>query len=373
MTIAYIANPNSVHDAKWINFFSEKYTVLVLSSLEKDPNAPLKESIPVYRIFPGFYPYRNWRQKKNVIRAFKKIIQEQKVDIIHSMYAYPNAIWANEAGFKNHIVTTRGSDMLIDYQNFSKPALRHWLPYSIIKRKMKNALQRATFITSTSTKQQEVLRAFIIESDKLKLIRTGVDYSYFQDKYDSLERTTSTFSILSVRGMTALYNIDLIVDAFQLFLEKSSVKADLFLANYPSDPDYLQQIQLKIKKLHLEEYVQILPQLTQDAMIQQYKNSDLVISIPSSDGTPVSLIECMMLRKPILMNAGNYDSNLFNNETIWQLDSITPSSISNALIDLMNLETSDKLEIARTRALQSANLANSLHEIDTLYQQMACS
>ncbi len=369
MNIAYIANPNSVHDAKWINHFAKANNVIVLSSLQKDLESSLEAKIPVFPFLPGVFPYRNPFKKKKLIKKIKAIIEEYNISIIHSMYAYPNALWASEIKFKNHIVTTRGSDILIDYQNFRQPSLRYFIPYTIYKRKIESALNNAKFITSTSERQQKVITDFIKKPQKLRLIRTGVDSEYFLHKYENSSNKVKENVIFSLRGIAPNYRTLEIIEAFNIIVKDFNQNLNLFLASYPCDNNYLALVKEKIEKLTLTTQVKILPKLSQNEMIQVYKDTTIVVSIPKSDGTPVSLVEAMILKKPIVMNKGNYDSDLFNKDTIWQIEGETKSSIANMMRQAIEQsKSSSKIDKAFKAALENADLNVSLKKVESLYK-----
>ncbi len=374
MNILYFANPNSVHDAKWINHFAIENEVIVISHTTKNETSSLLNKIEVLDFLPSIFPYKNPFQQVHILKKLKKIIKDKKIDIIHTMYVYPNAFWAYKLKFNRHIITTRGSDILVDYnQKFCFPKLRERFAFFAYKRLFENALNHAIYITSTSEKQQKVIQTFIKNSSKLQLIRTGVDIDFLK-KLMPMPNKKSSITLFSIRGIKEIYNIDLIINAFELILKAvQNVEVKLKLASFPCDQRYLDKIKSQITELGLQKKCEILPFLNRENMALQLANADIIISVPKSDGTPVSLLEAMIAKKPIIMNDLEYDQDLFNNDTIWQIQKANAIKIKEEVLSLLQIsqqEIEQKTSLAQSNVERYADLKKSLIKVKALYDRM---
>ena len=192
--IAYIANPVSIHDCKWINIFAKKYNVIVISSEYNNKETKLNNNIKVYDILPSIFPLKDVYKRYKILRKLKMILRKEKVDIVHSMYAFPNSFWVYLSGFKNHIITTRGSDILVDYKSmFVAKSLKQRVINYYYKKLFRKTFNNAIYITSTSEKQKKLIETFVNNKDKLRVIRTGIDIEQITKYFDNLEKKNIKF------------------------------------------------------------------------------------------------------------------------------------------------------------------------------------
>lgn len=378
MRIVYIADADCNHGHRWITHFS-KYNeaVLICHASNHLKYYTQNPEVKIYPILPDIYPLRNFLLRKKIISEIRKIIHEHRIQIVHSLYAVPFAFWAYHADFENYIVTTRGSDILVEYEkNFNNPKnLKEKIIFSLLKSLLEKSLRRAKYVTSTSHTQTEVIRKFVSHHENLHVIRTGVDGEYFLSIDKKTERESTETIIFSNRAMRKLYNIDLILDAFSLLKKKlHGRKLKLVQINYFSNSEYYLFIQNKINTDDvLKNNVSILPEQDFENLIRIYKNSDLVISIPSSDGTPVSAIEAMFAKKPLLISNINYDKDLFNENTVWKIDSFSPEDICNKILEIINLPgnmVSARTESAFHAAFEKADFKREMKKLEHLYKTM---
>jgi glycosyltransferase involved in cell wall biosynthesis len=369
MNIAYIANPKSIHDCKWINVFSTKYNVIVVCSELDNSSLYLNERVKVYPILTEF-PYKNILKRNKVLSALRDIIENESIDIIHSMYAFPNAFWVNLIQFKNHIITTRGSDVLVDYRNLFKHSNSFTtnITNKFFIKQFHNSFNNAKYITSTSIIQQLVIKEFLKNEKKLKLIRTGIDIDDFIKIAEKIHKTEKELIIFSPRSMMPIYNIDIIVNAFSLVIKKHS-NIKLVIINDVPNEEYATTIVNLIAKLGIKENCIVTNKLSKKEMIRWYVNADLVVSIPKTDGSPNSVLEAMLAKKSLIMGDYDYDSQLFLN--IPKLKANTKEGLFVKMDELLNKPILPEiLEKNYNLVIQLANLKNSTEKIDQLYMDL---
>lgn len=365
--IAYIANPCSIHDCKWINRISETNEVIVITYPFDKTKSLLNNNIDVYTILPSTYPHKNIFTKIKVKSVLRKLINKENIDIIHTMYPYPNSFWVNDIKFKPHVITTRGSDILVDYKNLKKNQ-NNLNNYLLLK--YESTLKNASFITSTSVKQQKVIST-IFPQQKTEVIPTGIDVDLYV-KSSKINDVTSlkkeVFVLFSPRSMKPIYNIDLIIDAFKIFVSVANNARLTLIDDFP-DSEYSTLIKNKIKELALNDNVDILSKQTQNDIIKQYLKSSIVISVPKSDGTPNSLLEAMLLKTPIISNQSISDNPLF--DTILKIKENTPEALSLEMKNLfMNNQSDEYLNNNKEIVVQKASLNSSVKKIKQIYQSV---
>ena len=99
--------------------------------------------------------------------------------------------------------------------------------------------------------------------------------------------------VLSIRSPTPLYNINLLVAAIPTILEHIPT-AQFVLRDYNGDARYIGQLKQQIIELGITKAVYWLGQQEPwERNVDTYRLADVAISIPSSDSTPVSVLEAM--------------------------------------------------------------------------------
>jgi glycosyltransferase involved in cell wall biosynthesis len=378
MKIAYIVDVQCNHGHKWIRFFAKHHEVIIVCK-EGQQSFPLyeKDNIQVYPILPNAYPLRNRKLLQQTLKELEAIFQFHAIDVIHAMYAVPYGFWAYKIGSTPYLITTRGSDMLIDFAItfHGKGNLVEQIRNFLLRKLTIQSLRKATWITSTSKLQQRTILDAGVPKTNMRLIRTGVDASGFlEDLLKSPKLKTETIHVFSNRAMAPLYNIDLIIQAFDILVkQRTDCQFHLTTIDYYGDKEYLVVIQNLIKSLKLQDLITILPSATSEELAAVYSRSDMVVMFPSSDGTPVSGIEAMLSKKPLVAGPLRYDNDLFNEETIW----ICPAFSANSLAEVMNLiltteqvRVTEKCELAFERALELADFNKEVQKVDQLYHSI---
>ncbi len=377
MNIAYIADITSIHNYKWINLFSKENRVILFC--EENAKIPQwykeNQGVKIYPILPPVYPLKNINLRYRVIKKIKEVIKDNNIDIIHSMYAVPYAIWAYHLKLKKHIITTRGSDILIDYNRTYKTAngFQNKLIGSFMRALVEKALNQAKYITSTSLSQQNVIRTFIADPSKLHLIRTGVNVTDFITLDTKTVRNGNIPTILSNRSMSALYNIDVIVDAYNIVRKKLLIDSRLVIMNHNTDAEYYKYIVERINEHGLQSHVQIIGEQNTSQLVQTYKNADVVVMIPASDGMPVSGIEAMLAKKPLIVGNVDYDNDIYNGNTVWKVKDISASALADEIIKLLSLHTDEihlKTNEAYKAATEFADIKKEIKKVEDLYKSL---
>jgi hypothetical protein len=378
MRIAFFADVDCNHGSKWIIELSARHEVILITheSVTDYRLYSKNKSITIYSILPKTYPLRDFILRKKIMRKISKIIKKHHIEIVHSMYAIPYSFWPQLINFKKHIITTRGSDMLVQYNTeYNNPKnIYTRIVYYFLKKNLHKSLSMAVSITSTSKSQINVIKSIIGDSNKLHLIRTGVNADLFIKNYNSTEEDVQEeFIIFSNRAMAALYNIEIIVQAFEIFKKNNEkIKCKLILLNYYGDAAYLNHIENIIQQKGLNLSVDILPDQNSIDLAKIYKKANLVVMIPLSDGTPVSAIETMLARRPLIIGNLHYDADLFNENTVWKLHSFDAKELCEKMEEIYQMNEAEKntiLNNAFNTAYELADMNKEIKKMELLYEQ----
>ncbi|MEZ5308590.1 MAG: glycosyltransferase family 4 protein [Pyrinomonadaceae bacterium] len=375
MKILYFANPESIHDAKWINHFAKTETVSVITQTSyEESNSRLTPDIEVFPILPP-YSVLNFFKTRRANRELKQFLDVLSPDIVHSMYVVPNAIWAAKHSSDKHVITARGSDLLVQYSvEYANPkGLSQMVSFYFMRRLIKDALRNAAFVTMTSKRLHDVVTGIRGGTGRTAIIRTGVGQSDFS--HETRTGDMRRCVVFSPRQMKPIYNVDILVKAFAILIRNGFEGETPVLRIIDDMPDsaYSEEIRDLISQEDLADHVEILPKLDQKGMIANYRDADLVVMIPSSDGTPASAIEAMLMRRSVVVGPLEYDGDIFNDNTVWKTESFGEQSVADTIGHALrdSEERHRKIDNAHAAALRHASLESSLARIAEIYNEMS--
>ncbi|MBN1922877.1 MAG: glycosyltransferase family 4 protein [Anaerolineae bacterium] len=286
MKLCYLANPNSIHTQRWLRYFLEQgYDVhlistsgVELSQLTGIKLHKMESPIHIQKIGVLGLAYR--------LRQLLKHIQP---DILHahqvSTYGWLGAL----SGYHPLIITAWGSDLL------RKP--QQSLMYRLLTG---YALRRADYVTCVSEDLAQKARAFRMPETKIEVAPWGVDTSIFHPV--SSERKTQVREklglvpgplVLSLRPIRPIYNPLDIAEAIPLIL-KQIPETQFVIRTYACDSKLLARFQSIIERSQAEKAVHYIGELPDDrAIAELYQSADIAVSVPDSDGTPLSVLEAL--------------------------------------------------------------------------------
>jgi len=262
-----VIGPDSVHVENFIQLIRKSFKEIIFIG-EHKLDSPLtnreyiltSRSIDPYKIFGRYSKIRG-------------IIETEKPDVVHIHQVNRVAFLASFYLRKTNIpfiVTAWGSDvLLVPKKNI------------IAKRIITSVLKSATIITADSRDMLDAIHGLDPESrNKTHLIFFGIDPIIPEQK----EKI-----IFSNRLHEKLYNIDIIIKQFAKFRE-SNKDWKLIIAGAGSLTNSYISL---VEKLGITDSVHFAGWLDKTKNESYYKKASIYVSIPSSDGTSVSLLEAM--------------------------------------------------------------------------------
>jgi glycosyltransferase involved in cell wall biosynthesis len=295
LRLCYISNPNSIHTQRWVGWFAKRgHSVCLLADVP--PKEPWAD-VPVIDLSRYFHaPIIRFPVWAAWLRRF---IGQWHPDVLHA-HRVNSAGWlAAASGFHPYVITPWGSDVFIGPQ-------RSWVARQLAR----YTLQHADKITTVSQAISDRVIELGAKDERLARVYIGVDLEIFtprpatsQERMDFRHRLSLSPTaplVYSPRAINPIYNQDIILQAIPGVLERLPEACFVFTA-YNIDPAYKQELDRLVEELHLGEAVRWLPAASRPlAMAERYRSSDVVVSVASSDGAPVSVIEAMACGKPVV-------------------------------------------------------------------------
>jgi len=192
-------------------------------------------------------------------------------------------------------VVAMGHDVLYMNGNIHIPVLHQKL--------IKLGLSNSCYISAKSGYLSEMIRRYGVKVP-MDVNYWGADLRHFQP--DSLPGARKRLGfewcgslILSPRTVNPTYNIQMIVEAFEM-LRKTQSNATLVILGR-SDTAYEKKVRDVVSGLQFKDSIRFVGEVNQSELPDYYRAADIVVSMAGSEGFPNTLLEAMGCEAPILV------------------------------------------------------------------------
>lgn len=271
--ICFLADGQSIHTRRWCAWFSgQGYEVHVISFRDAEiPGATVH--------FVDCGPVNVAGNNKRFllkIPQIRRLVKQIAPDIVHAHYATSYGLTGALCGRKPFVLTALGSDVLVSpFEN----TLYRWL--------LEFVFRKADWITAMSDPMKDVMIRLGADAAKISTVIFGIDPDVFhaEGRTDAEE----PFTLISTRNFEPVYNINVLLKAV------AGVKPDIpglkmHLVGRGSMEGTLKEM---IVALKLEDVILFHGQQTQLQIAELLRQSQLFLSVSSSDGNNISLNEAM--------------------------------------------------------------------------------
>jgi len=298
----------------------------------------------------------------------KKLLKKLNVDILHTNFIQYEGFCGALSGFHPVVSVPWGSDILIN------PRLSK-LDRLITKYTLKKADK---IVCDCEIMKNTILKLTGLSKDAVDVFPFGINLKVFYPSQEARRTTREKLNwqdkkiLLMNRNFKEVYGIEYFIKALPYIIKKFPDTKVILLGGGPDKDKYVRMIM----ELKLSDVV-FLPGFVNEKEMARYLNAaDVYISIPSSDGTSVSLLEAMACRLPVVV------SDLLANRE-WVEDGVNgfivpiqnSRALTNAISNLFADEKTRKdfadknLRIARERADWDKNY----EKLDIIYRKLVRS
>ena len=365
LRLAYLANPNETHTRRWLRWFAERgheVTIVVAPEVSVEPGMP--DGVRVAH----WPPYESGRLKPlryvAARRVLRPLFREIDPDVVHSHYLTTYGWLAWLAGARPYGITAWGSDLFFDL-----PASRRNAIFGRI------ALRGAAFVTADS---RDLLRACVdagARAERAAFVQFGVEVARFAAPPDPALRTRLGLDgrrvVFSPRTIMPLYNHEVVLRALAQLPED----VHLLMSARAAYPDELGRIEGLVAQLGLRDRTTVLDGIAYEEMAAHHRLADAVVSVPTTDGTPVTLFEAYAAGVPMI--ASDVPSL-----REW-LGEVTPqflvpvgdvAATARALREALDLDPAERAALsARLRAIaaEHGDHDRSMRNVEAMYRSAA--
>ena len=340
MRICYLADGRYIHTRRWMAFFKNRGHEMHLVSfapLNSEHVEAFKSAGVKYHGSIGPFYLKRWWLTMGSLRFLRGVLTREKIQILHSHYLGANAWYAALTGFRPLVLTIMGGG------DVTGP---DWRPRGRRERLMTPyALRRADLVTSWSKTMADVVRMYCRSDIRVETVHGGVDLTRFHPgpASDELRRKLSLTAdmkiVFSPRLMRPLSNITTIATAAREVCNKVPNAVFLFAApTEEQDRAYENKIKEILRSTGLEHRARFVGAIPHQEIADYHRLADVTISIPSTDGTPMTVLESMACQTPVVCgDIPDYDRQYFaNGETVLAADVADSNSVAAALISLLD-------------------------------------
>ena len=366
LTLAFIADPNSIHTRRWVGFFVERghrVHLIVPNTVVVEPGLDPRIGVHIYRAWPRTHI----RGLGSAITALglRRLMRRIRPDVLHAHYLswYGWSAWLS--GFHPYVVTVWGSDV------FTGPRQS-----AMHRRWARRTLSGAALVTAVS----EALARGAVElgapADKVRIVQFGVDPNVFfpSPAPESLRQSLDLKGrrvVLSPRGLKPLYRHEVAVEA----LARLPGDVVLVLVKWQVDPEYLARLEALIEERSLQSRLRWLPATEHQALADYYRLADVVVSLPVTDAFPVTALEAMACGVPVVMGSlPSIHEGLDGVDPTAVVPGDDPGAVADAIAARLSLDPAARAELGarlRQSAIDRGDVTRNLGGMEDAYRALA--
>ncbi len=368
MRIAHLAEPNNIHSWRWLWALRDRGHEAVLVSLgsptEETRKALAGIRIEEIRVGTSLPVLRTMLK----VLGLRRILRALRPDVLHAHFVSGLGVIAAASGFRPLVLTAYGSDLYVEAPS---SRLRTWLT--------RRALSRADLVTADSDDLLRVSVALGAAPDRLMKLQFGVDLDLFRPgEADAVLRRDLGIApgdrvVYSARGLAARYNIHRLVEAMPAVLARHPA-ARLVVSTHLEDAKYRAFCEERVRDLGLVARTIFLPPQSYQELPRIYRLADVAVSIPATDGTPVTLLECMATGVPFVgSDVPSLREWITDGRNGFLVDPARPDLVADrigAILADPSLCASFRAE-NRSRVERDADAAKAQEELLGLYRRLA--
>jgi glycosyltransferase involved in cell wall biosynthesis len=209
-----------------------------------------------------------------------RVLREIAPDVVHAHFLVEHGFYGAVAGIRPYVVTCWGSDVLVEpRRDHISGFIARW------------TARRADALTSNNRYMAERLSALGAREDQVHVVTLGADRYFLGEETASVnvraEAPGRARVVLSTRAHEPLYNVGEIIDAFAIARERLP-DTRLVIAHGGS-----LTASLRARAGPLGDSVEFAGFLDHERLRAAMHRADVFVSVPSSDGTSVALLQAM--------------------------------------------------------------------------------
>lgn len=283
MKLCFIADAASIHTQRWVRWFADDHDVSLIATA---PDASLADLTTLT------LPESARLRLATSVLAVRRALRALDPDIVHAHFINEAGWFAAAAGRHPFVLSAWGSDIYrAPVESRLAARLNPW------------AARRADAVTCDSADQAQALRSWGIAPEHVEVVNWGVDRRQFHPGVDGtalrerLGIPGDAPLVLSPRQWLANSNIAAIVRAH------AQMQADAFLVlkRMPRfEGEAGADVVAAVEDSPRRDRIRVVEEIAAADLPGMYAAADVVVSLCTTDGTPVSVLEAMATGRLVL-------------------------------------------------------------------------
>lgn len=336
MRILGLVDVRCVHIPKWANYFAKRGHRIHLVSFSPLTPTLVQAFDPAITFetwtIPTLHLKRPWLTARTIWRL-RQTVRRARPDFVNVHFLGHAAWYAALSGLRPLVVTVMGGDLVGCEFRPATRRERYLTPFT---------LRRSDLAVCWSRNLLRIVSPMLRTGAVGDVVVGGVDLDVFGPGgapalRESLGLEPDDFVILSPRIFRPLYNIDIVVKAFASVLRRLP-RARLLLVKHHAvlSPEYTQQIEGLLDELAVRQSTRLISEIPNAEMPRYYRAADCTVSIPDTDGTPMTVLESMACGTPVIVqDLPEYDPSLFvDEETVLKVPPRDSEALGRAMFRL---------------------------------------
>ncbi|MGE0201574.1 MAG: glycosyltransferase family 4 protein [Candidatus Melainabacteria bacterium] len=345
LNLCYLADVSNIHVRRWLSFFAQRgHLVTCLSDKPGELDGVTVLNIPNRDTLMA----RGEKKvsKTRVLKARKAIIRQHiallKPDVLHGIFLYQRGWSAVAANYAPTVLTLLGSDIYLPRHHY-RNGLQLWRDRQLNRL----SLRLCDLVTAVSNDLKVRAESMVGNQPPVELLPIGTNPAFFMPDIDtnalrrSLTIPDNAYVIFSPRQITPLYNQDVILKSLPRVLEEIPDAVLILKDAFKEDSDkrraYVENLKTLAGDLGVAASVRWVDEVPMSELARYYNLADVVVSVPSTDGMPVTLFDAMACRKPVIVgDLSSYDEVIMHGQTGLRVPTHNQQALAQAIIKLRN-------------------------------------
>jgi glycosyltransferase involved in cell wall biosynthesis len=278
--IAFLAFHGTIHTRRWVSWFAKRGHDVHVVTCGDDEQI---EGYGEYEVHDVGSPPLGKVGYLLRAPAVRRVLRSLDADLVHSHQATSYGVLAALSGKHPYVITAHGSDILV--------APHDPLQRSVIRR----ALRGADLVTVPSEQMSRIVRDLAGPEARVLTLQYGVESGRLAEIADRMQAAVPAgprpLRIVSARPLFPLYRYDALVSALAVLRAR---ELDFTCDLYDDGPERSSLLS-QIESLGLTEEVSLHGLQPEAVVMEALARSDLYVSLASSDGASIALLEAMAL------------------------------------------------------------------------------
>jgi glycosyltransferase involved in cell wall biosynthesis len=353
-----LIGPPTVHSARWKSEFERRGWVVVRAAYGA-PDLTADAHFAEVAIETGgrFTLVRTAAGLRREARRLARFVEQHRADVVCAHW-FLGPAWLAAFGSAGRpvVATAWGSDVLLPFPGRSRATLVNRV-----------AQRRFDVVTYDAELVRTALRSLGVDERRLERIVFGPDASRFKpgppssELLESLGVSIGDPVILSPRGLAPVYAPDTVLRAFALAAPRAP--GTLLVHVRPGEDELWDGLQYLVPP-EIAQRVVPYRGVEPDQLPALLNSAAVVVSVPESDGTSVTLLEALFCERPVVVSDIPANREWVSNGTRGRLVPIRePAALGNALQAII-ADPAGAGECARRAAVDARPRADGRRQFD---------